>query len=127
MAITHFLGSQLRDDLEAGARERYFLLAVAGARVTYDYRPGAAARVADVAIGGAPLEPDRRYTVATSEGMARSHHAATGAPYEALPVTIGSVLVGAIRAAGTIRPTLDGRLTIHGTVPGRKPPPESKS
>lgn len=40
---------------------------------------------------------------------------------EALPDTIGEVLVGAIQAQGTITSRLDGRLTIHGTPARRKP------
>ena len=123
VARTQVSGSDLLAMLERGAKEAYFLLTLSGAQLVYDFRPSASARVASVLVAGTPLDPQRRYTLAVSEGMAREIHQRTGAAYEALAHTIGDVVVEAIRAEGTIRPAEDGRMIVHGTPPPRKPPP----
>lgn len=117
-------GRELRAILECGAQEAYFLLTTSGARVVYAASRPVGERVDTVEIGGAPLEPERRYTVACLEILARGASAFTpfrGKPYALLSQTLNDLLAQYICTRPSIAPTLDGRLIIRGRLPSRSP------
>jgi 5'-nucleotidase/UDP-sugar diphosphatase len=110
-------GAELRELLECGAQERYYLLTVSGGRVAYDLDRPAGRRVTALAVGGAPVDPTRRYTVACSEYLAGGISVFAplrGKPFETLPVSAQELLDARVAADGTLRPAIDGRLTVRG-------------
>lgn len=114
-------GEELRAVLECGAQEAYYLLTISGARVVFDASRPPGQRLAAAEIGGAPLDHRRRYRVACLEILARGASIFMpfrGKAYELLPQTLNELLARHIHEVGAIRPALDGRLTIHGRLPG---------
>jgi 2',3'-cyclic-nucleotide 2'-phosphodiesterase (5'-nucleotidase family) len=109
-------GAELVRVLERGARAPYFLLASSGARVVYDADRPPGERVRSVEVAGAALDPRRVYSVACSEILAlgASGLVPPGTPHELLADTVGDVLAWRVAACGTIRPTADGRVVVHG-------------
>lgn len=89
---------------------------VAGMAFVYDAQAPAGSRVVAVTIGGAPLEEDRIYRVATNEYLA-----AGGDGYEALAngellidapaaTLVATAVMDRIAAAKTVSPRVDGRI-----------------
>jgi 2',3'-cyclic-nucleotide 2'-phosphodiesterase (5'-nucleotidase family) len=123
LARLRLTGRDLLQVLECGARDSYYLLNASGAQVVYDGTRPEGTRVIAARIGGRPLEPDRVYTVACSEILARGAAGFVpmqGRPYQLLSVTIRQVLAEHLQAVKTISPALDGRLVIHGELPRRR-------
>lgn len=126
LARMELTGRELLDVLERGAREAYLLLTTSGARVVYDAGRPAGRRVVEVTVAGAPLAPERRYAVACSEILARGGSAFTplrGKPYDLLPCAIQDLLARHVAHVGTLRPQIDGRLVIRGSLPRRSRDP----
>lgn len=120
VARLRLTGREVVELLEQGAQDGYFLLLTSGARVEYDVSRQAGRRVLAIWVGEAPLDPERRYSVACTEVFARGTSVFTtlqGKPHELLPQTIENLLERHIAAEGTIHPRLDGRLVIHGQFP----------
>jgi 2',3'-cyclic-nucleotide 2'-phosphodiesterase (5'-nucleotidase family) len=89
---------------------------VSGMAVEYDARRAVGARVLSIKVGGAPLDPRRRYRVATNDFMARGGdgYASFAAakpllPLDDAPLVANEVMVY-LRELGTIRSTVDGRM-----------------
>ena len=108
--------SALERSVHALPQESGGFLQVSGLTVTFDPRRAPGERVVRVLVGGSPLDPQRRYTVATNSYLARG-----GDGYAMLTsarVLIGpadgpglaEVLVDAIERAGVIEPHVDGRI-----------------
>jgi 5'-nucleotidase / UDP-sugar diphosphatase len=114
-------GRQLRDALEEGLanieREAGGFLQVSGLRVVYDPGRPPGQRVRQVTVGGAPLDPDRLYTVATIDYLVRGGDGFTAFKSgkrlvnETSGPQLSDVVLDAIQAQGTIKPEVDGRLT----------------
>lgn len=114
-------GRQLRDALEEGLanieREAGGFLQVSGLRVVYDPARPPGQRVRQVTAGGAPLDPDRLYTVATIDYLVRGGDGFTAFKQtkrlvnETSGPQLSDVVLDAIQARGTIKPEVDGRLT----------------
>jgi hypothetical protein len=77
-----------------------------------------------VAVGGVALDPRRVYSVACSEILAlgASGLVPPGTPHELLADTVGDVLARRVAACGTIRPSADGRVVVHGRFPSTANP-----
>ena len=98
-------------------RESGGFLQVSGLTFAFDPARPPGQRVVRVLVNGAPLEPDRRYTLATN-----SYTAAGGDGYAMLATAkplvfpqdgpgLAETLLEAIERAGTIAPTVEGRIT----------------
>jgi len=108
--------SALERSVGAYPQEAGGFLQLSGATVAFDPSRPAGERVVRVTVGGAPLDPARRYTVATNSYLARG-----GDGYTMLAsgrVLVGpedgpglaEVLVEAIERAGAIAPRVEGRI-----------------
>ena len=114
-------GRQLRAALEEGLanieREAGGFLQVSGLHVRYDPRHPAGDRVRQVTVGGAALDPDRVYTVATIDYLVRGGDGFTAFEQAKRLVSetsgpqLSDVVLDAIQAQGAIKPEVDGRLT----------------
>jgi 5'-nucleotidase/UDP-sugar diphosphatase len=111
-------GAELRELLECGAQTRYHLLTLAGGRVVYDLDRPLGQRVVELTVGDAPIDPARCYRVACSEYLAGGIAVFTplrGKPFETLPVSAHVVLEAHVAKEQTLRPKVDGRLTVRGS------------
>ena len=112
-------GSVLRDALEnavsqvekAGGR---FPL-VSGLRFVYDPAAPAGRRVGDVSVGGSPLEPARRYTLATIDFVAEGGDGYSMFPDAKVlagadPRLLRDLVIDHLRERGEIRIVPDGRI-----------------
>jgi 2',3'-cyclic-nucleotide 2'-phosphodiesterase (5'-nucleotidase family) len=113
-------GRVLREVLEQALpqreREAGGFLQVSGLKVTFDPARPAGQRIVTIEVGGAQLDPDRRYTAAVVDYIAggkdgltaftkgRVLVGATSAPL------LADVLLHAVTTQGSISPQLDGRL-----------------
>ena len=115
-------GRALRTALEQGLtnreREGGGFLQVAGLRVRFDPTRPAGQRVVAVEVGGAPLDPERRYTVAVADYVARGGDGITALRDARALVDathgplLADVLLQTVAAHGAIVPRVDGRLGI---------------
>ena len=120
VVLMELSGSELRAALENGVSRiedgagRF--PQIAGVRFEYDPTAPAGSRVVEVEVSGAPLDPDRAYTVATNDYMAGG-----GDGYA--PLGNGRLLIDAsgatlmatmvmdhIESLGTVAPAVDGRI-----------------
>ncbi len=91
-------------------------LQLSGVAVTFDPGRPAGERVVRVTVGGVPLDPGRRYTVATNNYLARGGDGYAMFPGARLLVGpedgpgLAETLVEAIERAGTIAPRVEGRI-----------------
>jgi 5'-nucleotidase len=89
---------------------------ISGIRFAYDTSRPSGSRVVSVTVGGAPLDDAKSYTLATStfvshggDGYAVFKDARVVTSEEDGPVS-ATIVMGAIQAAGTINPGVDGRI-----------------
>ena len=115
-------GQALRSALEQGVsrreREGGGFLQLSGVTVTLDPARPAGQRVVAVEVGGAPLDPERRYRVAVVDYVANGGDGITAfrdgrvvVDAESAPLA-AEILLHAVAAAGTIAPAVDGRIRI---------------
>jgi 5'-nucleotidase/UDP-sugar diphosphatase len=91
---------------------------ISGMRVEADLSRPAGSRVTNITIGGAPLDESRRYTLATNDFLARGSDGYTMfrdaehlvRDYDG-PLMANEVMAY-VRRLGTVRSTIDGRMTI---------------
>ena len=114
-------GSELRQSIEnglsrlPGAAGRF--PQVSGLKIEFDPRQPAGNRVQSIAVGGAPLDADKTYRVATNDFMARGGdgYAAFAAASPLVPLEDTPLLANEVRIdlveIGTVRTGIDGRLT----------------
>jgi len=112
----HVLREVLEQALPQREREAGGFLQVSGLKVTFDPARPAGQRIVTIEVGGAQLDPDRRYTAAVVDYIAggkdgltaftkgRVLVGATSAPL------LADVLLHAVTTQGSISPQLDGRL-----------------
>jgi 5'-nucleotidase len=92
-------------------------LQVSGLTVAFDPARPAGQRVARVLVGGEPLDPERRYTLATNEYLGRGGNGytmlATAKPlvFPEDGPGLAEALLEAVERAGSIAPTAEGRIT----------------
>jgi 2',3'-cyclic-nucleotide 2'-phosphodiesterase (5'-nucleotidase family) len=116
--VVEATGRSLRAALEQGLalreREGGGFLQVAGLRMRFDPARPAGQRVVAVEVGGAPLDPERRYTVAVADYVARGGDGITALRGARVLVDaahgplLGEILLRAV--APSIAPAVDGRL-----------------
>jgi len=113
LVVVRLRGAALRAALEQGLSEEHGMLQQSGMRVRYDPSAPPGRRLVSVTVGGAPLEDDREYTVATIDFLVQG-----GDGYrslrEARPVRrsterLDELVVRWLRAAGRVTPVEDGR------------------
>ena len=91
-------------------------LQVSGAQVSYDERKPAGQRIVALAVGGKPVEPTARYSVATIDFVANGgdgHTAFRGARVLVAPTNapdLPTLVLRAIEARKTIAPAIEGRI-----------------
>jgi 2',3'-cyclic-nucleotide 2'-phosphodiesterase (5'-nucleotidase family) len=115
-------GSALRKELENGlsrlpaAAGRF--PQVSGLRIEFDPQQPPGNRVVAVALGGAPLDPDRTYRVAINDFMARGGDDYSGlaavnplVPLKDTPLLADEVMIY-LRDLGTINTGVEGRITV---------------
>jgi 5'-nucleotidase/UDP-sugar diphosphatase len=91
-------------------------LQVSGLQITYDGRRAAGSRIVAVEVGGRPLDPNGRYTVAVPSYVAQGGDGHTA--FRAARVLVGAesgpdlatLVLRAIEARQTITPRVDGRI-----------------
>lgn len=89
---------------------------VSGLRVVYDPGRPPGRRIVDIRSGGAPLDPDAAYTLATNEFMARGGdgYAVFAGAKRIVDERAGGLLAGQviryIAERGTVAPRIDGRM-----------------
>ncbi len=113
-------GAQLRTALEMqGGKQREFCQ-VSGLRYTYD-RAKAPSDALQAEVNGAPIDPARRYTVATNSFVGGHLHDFFNLPEKdvlvkpAMPaLSDRDVFIEAVRAQKTIRAVTDGRIRVLG-------------
>jgi 2',3'-cyclic-nucleotide 2'-phosphodiesterase (5'-nucleotidase family) len=93
-------------------------LQVSGLTLTFDPSRPAGQRVASVEVGGAALEPERRYTAAVVDYLVRGGDGFTAFRDARVLVDgasgplLADVLLQAVTERGTIAPAVDGRLRV---------------
>jgi 2',3'-cyclic-nucleotide 2'-phosphodiesterase (5'-nucleotidase family) len=118
--VLEVTGRQLREALEHGLarleREGGGFLQVSGVTLMYDPSRPPGSRIMMVEVGGAPLDPARRYTVAVvdyvangGDGFASFHDSRVLLDGASGPL-LADVLLQAVTTAGTITPQVDGRI-----------------
>ena len=113
-------GRTLREVLEQALpqrdREAGGFLQVSGLEVSFDATAPIGSRIVSVVVGGAPLDPERRYRVAAIDYIARGKdgldaflkgHVLVDAASAPL---LADVLLQAVAAQGSIAPRVDGRI-----------------
>jgi 2',3'-cyclic-nucleotide 2'-phosphodiesterase (5'-nucleotidase family) len=113
-------GGTLREVLEQALpqreREAGGFLQVSGLTVSFDPARPAGQRIVTIEVGGAPLDPDRRYTAAVVDYIANGKDGLTA--FTRGRVLVGSmnaplladILLHAVSGGGTIAPDTDGRI-----------------
>jgi 2',3'-cyclic-nucleotide 2'-phosphodiesterase (5'-nucleotidase family) len=112
-------GSDLRTVLENGfsriPRAGRFPQ-VSGMKIEFDPHQPPGSRIVSIAIGGAPLDPDRTYRIATNDFLARGGDGYTAfgnldpiVPLEDAPL-ISNELMVYLGAIGTVRTGVEGRI-----------------
>jgi len=113
-------GSALRQMLEHGLAQADNqgggFLQVSGVRVSYDGTRPAGRRIVTLEVGGKPVDPNARYTVATIEFIANGGDGQTAFRGARVLVTqanapdLPTLVLRAIEARRTIAPAVEGRL-----------------
>ncbi|MEW6613788.1 MAG: bifunctional UDP-sugar hydrolase/5'-nucleotidase [Pseudomonadota bacterium] len=92
------------------------LVQTAGLRWTVDLTRPIGQRIRDVAVGDAPLDPDRSYRVVTHSGMLQGIHRygtfAEGRDIERTEDKVTDVVEAGLRAMGTVRAPALGAVTL---------------
>jgi len=117
-ALEHAVGAYPR---ESGG-----FLQVSGLAVAFDPSRPPGQRLVEVHVGGRPVDPARRYTLATNEYLARGGDGYT--MLAAARVLVGprdgpgltETVIAAIERAGAIAPAVEGRIVL---APGAGPEP----
>ena len=120
VVVLEMTGRRVREAIEQGLvdreREGGGFLQVSGMTLTFDPTRPAGDRVVAAQVGGAPLDPDRRYKVAVIDFVARGGGDTTAFRDGRMLVGYGSgpllseIVLKAITTAGTIAPQVDGRI-----------------
>ncbi len=116
-------GAELLEALEHGVSRLEDLEGrfpqVSGLTFAYDPENPVGSRVLEVNVGGAPLDPDRHYTLATYDFLADGGSGYTmfvGAE-RIIPAESGdlvtSIVIESLRAAGPVAPSVTGRIQVR--------------
>jgi 5'-nucleotidase / UDP-sugar diphosphatase len=116
-------GEQLRQGLENGLsqlpRSGGRFPQVSGIKLTADVSRPPGARIVSISVAGAPLDPAKRYTVATNEFLARGGDGYTSfaqakplLPVDDSPRLSNEVMVY-LRRIGTVRTGVEGRIVLR--------------
>ena len=122
--VTELPGSQILAALENGVSQvengagRF--PQVSGLSLVYDPSAPAGSRVVDVTVGGAPLDPDKLYRVATNDFIlgGGDGYGALGGGRVIVDAGNGNLLandvMAYVEAQGTVAPTIEGRIRTIG-------------
>jgi 2',3'-cyclic-nucleotide 2'-phosphodiesterase (5'-nucleotidase family) len=114
-------GAQIRELLEQGLTLERGMVQVSGLRARYDPVRPAGARLLEVSVGGAPLEPARVYRVATNSFLAQGGDLYTtflqGRVIDDSGTLLSELVMDFLRQQGTIDPPALGRLVPVETQP----------
>jgi 5'-nucleotidase/UDP-sugar diphosphatase len=108
----------LEQALPQREREAGGFLQVSGLRLTFDPARPVGQRIVTLEVGGAPLDPSRRYTAAVVDYIATGKdglmaftkgHVLVDARSAPL---LADILLHAVTTPGSIAPQLDGRLRV---------------
>ncbi len=108
------LAAIVQQNADAGVSGKHGILQVSGLR--YSYRAGAdgqAAEVAEILVGGEPLDPGRTYVVAMPDFVAMMNDVYLQLelpPVDDLGVTLSAVVIDAVEKAGTVSAAVEGRI-----------------
>jgi 2',3'-cyclic-nucleotide 2'-phosphodiesterase (5'-nucleotidase family) len=114
-------GSALRQDLENGLSRLPVATGrfpqVSGLKIEFDPQRPPGSRVLSVEVGGAPLDPDRTYRVATNDFMAHGGDDYSGLaavspviPLKDTPLLADEVMIY-LRDLGSVNSSVEGRIT----------------
>ena len=116
----HVLREVLEQALPQRERQAGGFLQVSGLRLTFDPARPAGARIVSLEVGGAPLDPERRYTAAVVDYIAAGKDGLTALTRGRVLVDttsgplLADILVRAVTSQGSIAPQLDGRIRVVG-------------
>ena len=120
VVLMELSGADLRAALENGVSRVEDVAGrfpqIAGLRLEYDPAAPAGSRVVEVTVGGAPLDPEKVYTVATNDYMAGGGdgYAALGKGRQLIDAAAGTLMatmvMDYVEATGTVAPAVDGRI-----------------
>jgi 2',3'-cyclic-nucleotide 2'-phosphodiesterase (5'-nucleotidase family) len=116
------LGEVLEQALPQREREAGGFLQVSGLTVSFDPARPAGQRIVTIEVGGAPLDPDRRYTAAVVDYIANGKDGLTAFTRGRVLVDamsaplLADILLRAVSGGRTIAPETDGRIR---TIPTR--------
>jgi 2',3'-cyclic-nucleotide 2'-phosphodiesterase (5'-nucleotidase family) len=123
LALVEVGGTALREALERSVarypRPAGSFLQVSGLGLVFDPARPPGRRLLEVTVGGRPLDPDRRYTVALLDYLARGGdgYRMLGAARALVPVEHGPGLVDAlvleVERRGSVRAQLEGRIRLQ--------------
>ena len=108
-------------------------LQVSGVQVSYDGRRAAGSRIVAVEIGGRPVDPDARYTVAVPNYVAQGGDGHTA--FRTARVVVGAesgpdlaaLVLRAIETRQTITPRIEGRIRMVAPRAAAPPPHDRRA
>jgi 2',3'-cyclic-nucleotide 2'-phosphodiesterase (5'-nucleotidase family) len=127
VVVLDLSGDDIRDALEHALSDPRYAVEVSGLEVRYDLDRPPGERVVRLRVGGAPLEPARRYRVATNsflagggDGFVAFLRAASARTLDADPLRLHA---DDVRRRGKVSPSAEPRvapaeMTAPGTMPG---------
>ena len=127
------LRQMLEHGLAQGDNQGGGFLQVSGVQVSYDGRRAAGSRIVAVEIGGRPLDPDARYTVAVPNYVAQGGDGHTA--FRTARVVVGAesgpdlaaLVLRAIETRQTITPRIEGRIRMVAPRAAAPPPHDRRA
>ncbi len=116
LVLMDLTGAQVRQVLEEGAGSRFGVVQVSGLRWAYNPATPFGSRVTSVTLpGGAPLDPNATYRIATNNFMAAGGDQFTtltrGGRVTDTGVNLVDTVVGLLARSSPVDPQVEGRLT----------------
>ncbi|HDQ99541.1 MAG TPA: bifunctional metallophosphatase/5'-nucleotidase [candidate division WOR-3 bacterium] len=114
IVVGTYTGRQVREMLEAGLSGPWSIWQVSGLRVEYDPAGGQGRRARSVTVAGEPLEPERRYRVATNSWLGgedgRFRVFRDGEQIEDTEIPVRDALAAWVRVHSPVSARVEGRI-----------------